>query len=479
MPRRGWVSRLARDWAIVASSLVAAATAAYFALREPAARPFALSITAGSAEGARHRVAEALRREAAPAGIALRVSASAGSEAALDNVDRRRLDLAMVQGGLDLGGRPDLREVAALHVEPLHLLVKGELHAPVSANLDALKGRTINLGERGGGTARLAAEVLGFARLRAGTDYQPSNYSYSELMTLDDPARLPDAVFMVSTLPSAVARRLVTAHGYRIVALPFAPAFGLDDLEAPPAGPHVVRRHVFASSIPAYTYEVQPAVPSMAIETLGTRLILVAHRRVDPVKIRRLVEVLYESPFARISRPKLDPDLLEQPPELPWHPGTEEYRRRTKPLIAGDAVDLVEKGLSILGAVLTALFFLGQWLRRRYLRRRDRGFESYLLKVADVERRAHALERSPSLDLASLLTLQAELGRLKGEALEMFADGVLEGEALISGFLAHVSDARDHLTRLILHERDNLEERAAAEGRSADALWREALGVGE
>ena len=98
MNLRGWASRLARDWAIVALSLVAAATASYFALREPAARPFALSITAGSAEGARHRVAEALRREAAPAGIALRVSASAGSEAALDDVDRRRLDLARSRG---------------------------------------------------------------------------------------------------------------------------------------------------------------------------------------------------------------------------------------------------------------------------------------------------------------------------------------------------------------------------------------------
>ena len=39
--------------------------------------------------------------------------------------------------------------------------------------------------------------------------------------------------------------------------------------------------------------------------------------------------------------------------------------------------------------------------------------------VADVERRGYALERSPSLDLAALLALQGELGRLKGEALEM------------------------------------------------------------
>ena len=50
--------------------------------------------------------------------------------------------------------------------------------------------------------------------------------------------------------------------------------------------------------------------------------------------------------------------------------------------------------------------------------------------------------------------------RIKGEALEKFAEGKLEGEELMSGFLAHASDARDFLLRLILHQRDNLEEHA-------------------
>ena len=45
----------------------------------------------------------------------------------------------------------------------------------------------------------------------------------------------------------------------------------------------------------------------------------------------------------------------------------------------------------------------------------------------------------------------------------------------MSGFLAHASDARSYITRLILHVRENLEERAQAEGRPARALWEEAL----
>ena len=80
------------------------------------------------------------------------------------------------------------------------------------------------------------------------------------------------------------------------------------------------------------------------------------------------------------------------------------------------------------------------------------------------------------LDLKELLRLQVDLSRLKNEALSRFAEGRLEGEALISGFVAHVNDARNYLTRLILHERDNLENRAQSENRPAEELWFETIG---
>ncbi len=73
------------------------------------------------------------------------------------------------------------------------------------------------------------------------------------------------------------------------------------------------------------------------------------------------------------------------------------------------------------------------------------------------------------------MRFQEELSGLKNEALRKFADGVLEGEELMSGFLTHVSDTRDYLTRLILHERNNLEEQAHLEGRKAQTLWSEVV----
>jgi hypothetical protein len=122
------------------------------------------------------------------------------------------------------------------------------------------------------------------------------------------------------------------------------------------------------------------------------------------------------------------------------------------------------------------LFCLTQWVRRRYRWRRERSFEAYILQVAQVERRALEVSRAPTLDLAALLQLQDDLTRIKGEALQRFADGEFDGEELMSGFLAHASDARDFLMRLILHQRDNLEDIARAQHRPAEVLWNEAVG---
>ena len=98
------------------------------------------------------------------------------------------------------------------------------------------------------------------------------------------------------------------------------------------------------------------------------------------------------------------------------------------------------------------------------------------MKVAAVEERMLAFEMEAHLDIGELLRLQQELLVLKNEALRRFAEGKLQGGDVLSGFISHVNDARNYLNRLILHERDNLEDRAILEKRSAEAIWTEALG---
>src|SRR5262249_907874 len=128
-----------------------------------------------------------------------------------------------------------------------------------------------------------------------------------------------------------------------------------------------------------------------------------------------------------------------------------------------------------LGALVGGGLFLWQWWRQRTRAERDRTFGTYMLRVAEVERRIAALELAATLELEPLAELQRELLELKSEALERFAAGDLGDQAVLSDLLSPINSARDHIGGLILHIRDNLEERADAEGRTATALWTEAI----
>ena len=294
---------------------------------------------------------------------------------------------------------------------------------------------------------------------------------------------MPDAVFMVSSLPSPVARFLIARHGYRLVPLRFGEAFSLDPFppdgsSAPGGGNLRGGREIPDRQHPDPRVHLRRGAggPRKALPTFGTRLLLVARADVDARAVERLLDAVFAAEFSQTARPPLDTKLLEFSPELEWHPGTIKYLQRNKPIIAGDVVDFLEKGVSLTGAILGGLFFLWQWLRQRYRRRRDLGFESYMSKVTAIERQVLKLELGAMLDLKELVHLQAEISRLKSEALEKFAEGELGGEELMSSFLTHVNDARNYIARLILHERDSLEDQAASQNRTPQALWTEAVG---
>ena len=457
---------------------------------EGPAPTYSLRITGGRLPGPKQRLAEVLARGSTRMGVFLTLKESGGSVESLDEVNDGRVDLALVQGALDSRRWTEVRQVAALHVEPLQLVVRGELFGEVEGNLRALRGRTINVGEVGSGSEALAREVLAFVGLRHGSGTTPGDYvattlSHQRLEEISETARLPDAVFTVSSLPTPVLRHLVARWGYRLVSLPFGEAFALDDLgrgdDPGKIDPSRVRAvvdkvHLHPTNVPAFTYGVEPAVPPGPLPTFGARVLVVANRAVDPGAVERLLGAIFLTDFAEVARPPLGLSLLELPTEYPLHPGTVDFLGRNKPLIVGDAVDFLEKTSSLVGALLGGLFVAWQWARRRYRRRRELGFESYILKVTAIEQQALQLELASQLDLAPLLSLQADLGRLKNEAIERFTDGELEGEGLMSGFLTHANDARDYLARLILHARTAVEKQARRQGLSPDAAWDLAIG---
>jgi TRAP-type uncharacterized transport system substrate-binding protein len=429
-------------WGFVAA-VAAVGLAALFLFLETRPRTYRLRVTGGDPLGSRHRIAALLAQEAKPGGVALTVVGTSGSREALEKVASGELDLALVQGGI--GQKEGVEQVAAVAVEPLHLLVKPELEAAVRARgLAALRGKRLNLSTKGSGTRKLAEEALSFAGLEAGRGYADAADDYAALERLPY-EKLPDALFTVSLMPSSVVEYLIRHDGYRIVPVPIGRALALRDF--------AVREAV----IPAYAYGVAPPAPPADTPTLGTQLLLVARRDTPPEAVSRLLSTLLDGRFARAANlPVPDEAEIVRAPEMPIHAGTTAYLRRNDPVLTGDRVETLENLRSFVASVAVAAFLIWRWLRqRRYL-----GFESYFTEVTRLEQEALTLERQAIPPVGELLRLRAELGRVKTEALERFARGELKGAELMSGFLTHVNDVRGHLTALVMSERERIADEA-------------------
>jgi len=273
---------------LIAMGMLVAGVTFWFRSSNPKP-PITLRMTAGDGSGLRHRLASDFALEAFKAGIQIDIKPTEGSEAAMEKLGNGEFDIALVQGGLTSNPDSPIRQISALHIEPLHLLVKSEFQQTVSEKgLSSLAGRRINLGARGSGTHSLATSVLRFAGLRVDggkgcASFLPNSLNYAELLEAEF-VELPDAVFTVSTLPSPIADFLADKHDFRLVPIPFGEAFSLEafsELGTGPAVGSVDKRHVYSTTIPAFTYRVEPASPLEPLSTIGTRLLLVAHKRVS------------------------------------------------------------------------------------------------------------------------------------------------------------------------------------------------------
>ncbi len=390
-----------------------------------------LRMSAGAMLGHRHQLLEALQREAGHQGVGITITETGGSKQSLDEVAVGTLDAALVQGDAGVQ-RPELRQVAILTEEPLHLFVRGEL---ATAGPAALRGKRLNLGPAEGGTRKVALQVLHFIGLRPVDDFADESRTYAEIAGLAS-ADLPDGIFAVSSLPWEFGHTLVHDHGYRLMELPFGEAMTLTD------------RDLHDSTIPAYTYSVTPPVPERALHTVAPHLLLVTRKDVAEETVERLMSVLLEGEFARRAHlMPLDARAMETQLEFPLHAGAANYLHRHEPVITNDTIEKLENVRSFVVSALLASFVAWRW----WVRRQMIGFEKYLDAVTEIELDALALEQSDAPDAETLLRLRRRLTEIKGEALEKYAEGRLRGDEQMASLLLHVADVRRSLESLFAH----------------------------
>jgi TRAP-type uncharacterized transport system substrate-binding protein len=374
-----------------------------------------------------------------------------GALEAMDEVDQPDgIDVALVASGFTRREYPDLRQVTALTTLPMHLFVRPEL-AP--GGLSALKGKRIQVGPGSSADHALALDLLAFAGFRVprqgvGGDFVADLATPAELertiaalgsLSGADRdhaiAKLPDAVFLLSPLPSILAKDLVASAGYRLVPLPFAEAYCLDRLNPTAASEvEVDRAHFAAVDIPPYSYGIDPA----------TRLILVAHDSTPPEAISRLLVTIFDGPAARL----LDPvPLRDQVPQFPLHAGTELYMKRNDSVLTSELLSTFTKLSGAFGAAASGVVAFYGFLRIRQLRR----FEAYYHEIRKIELIARGQEfdpQAPADPPALREYLEGRLLDLKSHALKDFAEGGLKGEGLMSGIVSLVNDTRASLERL-------------------------------
>ncbi len=406
-------------WTFV-GAILALLLAIFVYWRLPDNRSYTLKFSAGSELGHRHDLAEALAKLASARRIMIEFVPTDGSLETLDLLASGELDLAFVQGGLPQ--RENVRQVAALAPEALHLLAKS---GPPIVKLTDLKGKRVNLSTPGSGTRLLASKVLDFAGLMPG-DYIDEQFSYSALQQLPSD-ELPDAVFVVSSLPSVMAQWLIDERDYRLVELPFGRAMAVRNLA------------IGDFEIPRFAYGVAPAHPSGDALTVATRLDVLVNAKVDDNVVKRVAEVLFSNNYAREANlPPLEVNAATSQLAYELHPGVVTFLRRDNPLITGELVEYLENARSFLVSAAVALFLLYRW----YARRAATGFEKHIDRVTHVELEVLQSARSGRLTTEKLLDEEIRLSKLKAAALEQFASGKLKGDEHLSSFLTHVADVR-------------------------------------
>lgn len=298
---------------------------------------YTLRISGGEVLGNRHYLVMVLKKTAVEKRVVLLVEPVTGSFAALEKVSRNELDVAFIQGGLDDKIYPDVVHISTIEPEVLHLLVK-----PGINTLEELKGKSVNTGSVTGGTRVVVEKIMKFSELQSNIDYRETNYTLEELSSLHS-ERLPDAVFILSTLPSHFAEFFIKNRGYRIIDIPFPNSLAL--------------RYGWVNSeyIPAYTYNIIPPIPDHNINTVGINIHIVGNSKTDSKAVFELLEVLYSHEHENELPVKYDPKTIKLHSGYPLSRGTLNYLNKDNPVFSISTLTTIQDMFATAMAVISAL----------------------------------------------------------------------------------------------------------------------------
>lgn len=424
------------------------------------AKPLPVSVSTPAHSGMKDRLVRSVVAESQAHRLQIEHVAILDIGETIRRLEDHTLTFAVIPGGFDLTAHDELRQVAALNIEPLQLVVKEEIHAEIQQSLYNLKGRRVQLGTETSTIAHLLGrEILTLAGLNVGTETEAGDIIQVQptpnLVKEPDRERMPDAFFMVSGLPSPTIRELTLKRGYQLIPLPYSKLLRMsaqadgENKAGTENSPRLLKERVTEALIPASTYRIaDPAIPPQDVPTLGTRVLIITHRSTNSIAVERLLGALYASRGFRKFDPPLTPSIADEFQELAWHEGAVNYAQRDQPLLTGAMISNVANAIQIMIPALTAVFCVWQWLRQRTRSRRSDDFQVYQGAIIQIESQILDLDEA-SGNPSRLAELERQLGRLKTEVLSRRGLKSENESAMTSALLLQIHDARTHIDSLI------------------------------
>lgn len=268
-------------------------------------------LAAGPSGGAYAETRAALRARAHAAHIPFDAADSEGSVTNLRILADRRAQFALVQNDvarsahLGLGrfaaaAQADLRAVASLFPEPVHLITR---EGSGIAGPQDLRGKRVSLGVDGSGTRTNAQAVLAAHGLAPGVLGEAAALELAPALLALGEGRL-DAVFATVHAPAAEVQRAFAVH--RLALVPIGPAPALLD-----AG-------LVALTLPSRTYPRQAG----PVPTVAAIALVVSRADVPDAQVDAMMGLLFErdegAATAAVSR--IGAGNARTGVGIPWHP---------------------------------------------------------------------------------------------------------------------------------------------------------------
>ncbi len=421
-----------------------------------------LRLAAGANVARRFEIAQCLAGEARRRGLELEVVATSGFEESMQQVSEGKLDVAAVCSGIQISGCENIRVLAGLDVAPLHIIVRNELAGTGLSLCEVLKGSRINLGESGTNDHQLAGDILGFLQLRPTKNLRIGDYTEvpmskeeltrraEQIVALNGEERekrlreLPDVVMLVGSLPSRIAQKLFDTKEYCLMPFSYAEPFLLSNLD-PGHTPEdrVDRLYLEPTVIHPSMYLGSLPIPNAPCSTVGMRTLLVARTDLPTAVVKRLMESVFETDFARRIKPQTPREITTA---YEIHSGANAYLDADKPLLTAEVFNDISGALSIFGAFSAGALSLYGYLRRRRIRRPG----EYLEEIRKVDALASGQLsecESPATPEELASRLDARLVKLKEQLIHDYCDNRVQGEMVLMSILSMLADSRTQLSR--------------------------------